>query len=197
MAFRLFRQKHCFEKQAELFRRTVIMNTQQISDVSERLVANTVETVKDYPIVTALIGLGISWFISNKLLKRETASERIINQLQEKVTQLEEEVKGYAESNIPALKESARGAGEVISLKSQSVLKGVSSYVHDKLPHMKESARDTGEAIARKSRSLLKDVSGSINARPLMSSFIGLSAGLILGILTSGILKGNGFSGRL
>jgi ElaB/YqjD/DUF883 family membrane-anchored ribosome-binding protein len=134
------------------------MNTQKIGEASYDLMTNTMETVKNHPAVTALVGLGISWFLADNFFKQKNGSQ-IIDQLQEKVAQLEEQARQYAESNLPDLKESAKETGESISLESKSVLEGVSSYM---------------------------------NENPLMSGFIGLSAGLILGILTSGLLSQNG-----
>lgn len=110
---------------------------------------------------------------------------------------MEKEAKQHAESDLPNLKKSAKATGESIARKSQSVLKGVSSYVHEKLPHVQESAKETCEAIALKSQSVMEGVSSYMNENPLVSGLIGLSAGLILGILWSGVLKGNRLSNEI
>ena len=57
---------------------------------------------------------------------------------------------------------------------------------------MQQYAQETGEVIAGKSQSVLEGVSGYVDENPLTAGFIGLSAGLILGILTSGVLRKKG-----
>jgi ElaB/YqjD/DUF883 family membrane-anchored ribosome-binding protein len=57
---------------------------------------------------------------------------------------------------------------------------------------MQRYAQETGEVIAGKSQSVLEGVSGYVDENPLTAGFIGLSAGLILGILTSGVLRKKG-----
>ena len=176
----------------ELFRRIETMNTKKIREAGNDVLTSTVETLRNHSAVTALVGMGISWFLADNFLKRKPDGGRVIEQLQEKVAQLEEESRRYAESNLPNLKESAKETAELVSRKSQTVLDGVSSYVQEKLPRIRETAKETGDVIAMKSQNVLEEISGYMTENPLMSGFIGLSAGLILGILTSGFLSGNG-----
>ncbi len=108
------------------------MNTQGINEISNKLITNTMEAVRSHPAVAALLGLGVSWFMADRMFNRqETASGEIIAELQEKIEQLQEKTAKYAESNLPDLKESARETGETIVRKSQYVLKAVSGYMDE------------------------------------------------------------------
>ena len=60
-----------------------------------------------------------------------------------------------------------------------------------KLADFGEKAKESGQVIARKSESMLGGVSSFMDENPLIFGFMGLSAGLILGILTSGVLGEN------
>lgn len=175
----------------ELFRRIGTMKTEKTGKAGYDMLIDTMETAKKYPAITALIGLGISWFLADSFLKEKTDG-RLIEQMQEKVAQAEEQAREFAESNIARLKESAKDTDEVVTRKSRSVLEGVSDYVQEKLPRMKESAKETGEVIALKSQSVLEGVSSYVNENPLTSGFIVFSAGLALGIFTSGFFRSDG-----
>ncbi len=164
------------------------MNSQRINEVGDKVM----ESIKSHPVITACVGLGVSWFLTSNLFKQKTSSEKMRAQLQRQASQLQEEAKQYAEYKIPELKESVKEAGNVIARKSQSVMEGVSDYMDEKIPQLKQSANETREMMVRKSQSVLESVSEYAEDNPLVTGFIGLSAGLILGILTSGVLKGNG-----
>jgi len=56
-----------------------------------------------------------------------------------------------------------------------------------------EKAKDTGETVSEKAGSMFSGVSGYMDENPVTFGLIGLSAGLILGFLTSGVLGGNDF----
>ncbi len=134
----------------KLVKRIETMDTQRISEVSDKVITDAVETDRSHPSVMAILGLGASWFMADKMFKRQkTANGKIIEQLQQEIAEL--------------TKKTGQFAGE------------------------------TGEVIARKSQSVLEEVSGYVDENPLMVGFIGLSAGLILGILTSGVLNKKGF----
>ncbi len=63
----------------------------------------------------------------------------------------------------------------------------------EKISRLQESAKEAGEVITQKSQSVINEISNFMDENPMTVGFIGLSAGLILGILTSGVLSGNGF----
>ena len=140
------------------------MNTQGIKEISDKVITGKMEAVRSHPGIAALLGLGVSWFIVDKMFKRhKTVSGEIIAESQEKIEQLQEKTAKYAESQLPDLK---------------------------------ESAIETGQAIVRKSQSALEGVSGYMDENPMMTGFIGLAAGSILGILTSRVLMENGLIGE-
>ncbi len=161
------------------------MNSQRINEAGDKVITSTMEAVKSHPVITALVGFGVSWFMANNLFKKKTDSGEIVARLQDQIAQLQEKI----EQSTPALKESAQEAGNILSQKSQSVMAGVSGFMDEKLPALKETAKETGGIIIRKSQSALDGVSGYVEENPLMTGFIGLSAGLVLGLLTSGIFK--------
>jgi len=129
------------------------MDFQRINEVSNKVVNSSVGTVKSHPGITALVGLGISWFIVDSVLKQKALTE-----------QLQEETEQHAETKLPQMEESA-----------------------------KETANESIGAIAGGSQKILESVSGFVDKNPLMVGFLGLSAGLIFGIFSSGMLMGNGF----
>lgn len=135
------------------------MDTQTITKASNKVITDAMEAVKSHPRMAALVGLGVSWLITDNMLRQKTASEKMIDQLQEEIEQLQEKVEQYAES---------------------------------KLSDLTESAKETGEAIIQKSEAALEEVSGYMDKNPLAAGFIGISAGLIIGILTSRLLKQEG-----
>ncbi len=133
----------------ELVRRIETMNTQRFNEVGDKMITSAVETVKDHPGITALVGLGVSWLLADNMLKQKTTNG--------KIAQSQEQAEEYIESN---------------------------------LPHLKESVKESKETIARKSQTVMEGIAGYMDENPLLVGFIGLSAGLILGILTSGVLEG-------
>ena len=137
----------------EMLGRVEAMNLQRINEMSDKVRTGAVEAAKGHPGITALTGLGVSWFIFDNMLRQKSVNGQIIEQLQETTEQI-------AKTTIPHLKESAKEAGEIVTRRSQSVMNEISNYMDE---------------------------------NPMTVGFIGLSAGLILGILTSGVLKGNDF----
>jgi ElaB/YqjD/DUF883 family membrane-anchored ribosome-binding protein len=63
-------------------------------------------------------------------------------------------------------------------------------YIESNLPHVTENVEESSKIIARKSQAVMEGISSYIDKNPLLVGFMGLSAGLILGILTSGVLEG-------
>ena len=102
--------------------------------------------MKSHPGITAMIGLGISWFIVDGMLKQKTFTR-----------QLQEET-------FPQMKES-----------------------------IEEAVGASVDGISGKQQKALEGVSNIVDENPLMVGLLGVSAGLILGVLSSGMLTGNGF----
>jgi ElaB/YqjD/DUF883 family membrane-anchored ribosome-binding protein len=145
----------------KLFRRIETMNTQTINEMSDKVITNTVETVKGHPVMAALLGLGVSLYLADRMFMRQRSEGgESIGQMEEGVSQLIEKTGQYADV---------------------------------KLSDSKENARETGEEIVRRSQSLLEGISGFMEENPLTTGLIGLSAGLVVGLLTGGAFKGSGF----
>ena len=123
------------------------MNAQRLNETGDKIITSAVETVKEHPVITALMGLGVSWFLADNMLKQKTAD------------------------------------GEIAQLKA-------AEYVESNLPHLTESVKESSETIARKSSTVKEGIFGYMDENPLLAGFIGLSAGVILGILASGVLEG-------
>lgn len=114
--------------------------------------STAVDAIKEHPAITALMGLGLSWLLTNSFLRPETAGE--------KIEDLREKAEEFAESKAVELKETAMEAEEMVSGRPRSVLDGISDFVDE---------------------------------NPLIVGAVGISAGLILGLLTSGVLRESGF----
>ncbi len=122
------------------------IDPQRLKEVSNKVITGTVDAVKSHPGITAMIGLGISWFIVDGMLKQKT----LTGQLQEET--------------FPQMKES-----------------------------IEEAVGASVDGISGKQQKALEGVSNIVDENPLMVGLLGVSAGLILGVLSSGMLTGNGF----
>lgn len=145
------------------------MNTQKISDMSDKAITNTMDAVKSHPGITALVGLGLSWVAFHTALRQKTATERVTQKLQETKDQFMEKLP--VQESMEAVTDKSRAIADAVTDKSRSIAANVSNYM--------------------KSGSIVDDVSNFMDENPLIVGFIGLSAGVILGILTSGVLSGN------
>jgi ElaB/YqjD/DUF883 family membrane-anchored ribosome-binding protein len=92
------------------------------------------------------------------------------------------------------LKQRSDGRRTIAQLKEEvaQLQEETKKYAESSLPDLKESVKETGEIVARKSQAAIEQVAGYVDENPLVAGFIGLSAGLILGVLTSGILSNEG-----
>jgi ElaB/YqjD/DUF883 family membrane-anchored ribosome-binding protein len=131
------------------------MDFQTVNESGDRAITGVVETVRSYPGIMALIGLGTGWFIFDRVLRPRTLTER----LQEEVRQ--------TEKNLPKFTKAAR---ETIN---ESV---------DELAKKSQKAVETGSRFFKKDSSFVEE-------NPFLLGFIGLSAGMVLGALTSGALN--------
>jgi ElaB/YqjD/DUF883 family membrane-anchored ribosome-binding protein len=124
------------------------MNTQKISEVSGKVLDDTMGVVKSHPGIAALLGFGITWLMADTMFKRDgTAGSKIVTQFQEEIPQVMEKAEQIAE--------------------------------------------ETGDVIARKkSQTVFQKISCFMDEKPLTVGVLGISTGLIFGVMTSGILKG-------
>ena len=92
------------------------------------------------------------------------------------------------------LKQKSDNSKTIVQLKEEvaRMQEETKKYAESKLPDLKESVKETAKIVGEKSQSAIDQVAGYVDENPLMAGFIGLSAGLILGILTSGILSNDG-----
>jgi ElaB/YqjD/DUF883 family membrane-anchored ribosome-binding protein len=126
------------------------MNAQKVSEVSDKVLNDTMEIVKSHPRIAALLGLGATWVTAYFIFNQDgKAGSKIVTQLQEE---------------IPQAMKKAEQIAEV-----------------------------TGDVTARKSQSVFEKISCFMDEKPLTAGFLGISAGLILGVMTSGIFKGTDF----
>jgi ElaB/YqjD/DUF883 family membrane-anchored ribosome-binding protein len=71
------------------------------------------------------------------------------------------------------------------------------TQLQEEIPQVTKKAEQiaemTGDVTARKSQSIFEKISSFMDEKPLTAGFLGISAGLIIGVMTSGILKGTDF----
>lgn len=136
----------------ELFRRIEKMNTQSISEVSNKVITNAMDAVKSHLASTTLAGLGISSLIVEGILKQRATSGKTVAP------------HGEFDQHEAELEFSLR-----------------------------EKSAEQPDATAPRPKSAMEGISNYMEENPLMIGFIGLSAGLVLGVLTRDVLRGNQF----
>jgi ElaB/YqjD/DUF883 family membrane-anchored ribosome-binding protein len=135
------------------------MDFQKVNESGDRALTGVVETVRSYPGYTALIGLGVSWFIFDRALRRRALTERL------------QEEERETEKNLPRFTKAAR----------ETIRESV-----DELAKKSQKAVETGAGFLNKDTSFVEE-------NPFLFGFIGLSAGMVLGALTSGALSRRDF----
>ncbi|SPF34960.1 hypothetical protein SBDP1_130043 [Syntrophobacter sp. SbD1] len=164
----------------------------EIREVETRIIKDIKEIQKAF--TPAKIATDLIFAIEEELLKRiETMNTQKISDVGDKViTNTVEAAKDHP--GITALVGLGVSWITLHAALRQKTAGGIIPAQPEETEQFMESKvpiEESTEVVARKSGSLVEGVSSFVDENPLMIGFIGLSAGLILGILTSGVLEGN------
>lgn len=164
----------------------------EIREVETRIIGDIKEIQKAF--TPAKIAAYLIFAIREELIKRiETMNTQTIGDVGERaITNTVEAVKDHPGITAllglgvswltlhTALKQKTNG--EIIPAQPEET---------EQLMESKVPIEESAQAVTLKSKSILEGVSSFVDGNPLIIGFIGLSAGLILGVLTSGVLEGN------
>jgi len=157
----------------KLFERMDKMLNEDIVEFSEKIGHAATETVKRHPGSVALMGLGLGLFALESLTKK-SAAEKDVSTAEVQVG-----------SSYP---EFERPEPEFVQQASEPEAQPV-SRIREKAGRLRESA-------LQKTAAARDRVSKAVDERPLILGCVGLTAGVIIGIVTSGYLRENEFLGE-
>ncbi len=174
--------------QKEAFRRIEIMTTKTFSEMGEKIGGKAKDTVKSHPYSSALVGLGAGYFMFKSMKKK--SGEKMESASSESSTPQVP----YTETGTTSGMEYGLSGGEYNLGSSPTQHPTPESEVSGKSPRFsqyKETAKQYGEKALEKTHAAKSRVSEYADENPFVVGFIGLSLGVIVGVLTSRALSEN------
>ncbi len=138
------------------------MNREKYSEYGRKISKGAKDTARAYPGSMTLLGLGLGWFLLENYLKHYREDQAMLSPPEES---LHTGISPAVEVSAPEQEQESR------------------------IEHLKQSARHYREVAVEKGHAAKDQVSGYMDENPLMVGFIGLSVGLIAGVLTSRIFR--------
>lgn len=174
--------------QEEAFRRIEIMNTKTLSEMGEKIGSKAKETMKDHPYSSALVGFGAGYFMY-KSMKKKSAEESETTSSETSIPQAP-----YTETETPPGMEYGLSGGEYHLGPSPTQQSTQEPEISGKIPRFsqyRETAKQYGEKALEKTHAARTRLSEYADENPFVVGFIGLSLGVVVGVLTSKALSEN------